>query len=212
MDITFRLAFDPYIINKNGVRVNQTEAKVNKRAMRFSGSDFNIGLNWRLNQNFFKRKKKETKSADEPPPETESAFPINTLGMPNTRPDFSNPWNITINYTFTYSTSDNLNYYRLISNQKYDSRILQTLNISGDVNITRKWKVGFTTGYDIQNKDFQYTSIDIYRDLHCWEMRFNWIPFGYRKGWNFQINVKASVLKDLKYEMKRDFRDNIYNY
>ena len=212
MDITFRLAFDPYIINKDGYRVNQTEAAVNHRAMRFSGSDLNVGLNWRLNQNFFKKKKKNEKPADESSPETESVFPTNTLGMPNTRPDFSNPWNITINYTFTYSTSDNLNYYRLISNQKYDSRILQTLNISGDVNITRKWKVGFTTGYDIKNKEFSYTSIDIYRDLHCWEMRMNWIPFGYRKGWNFQINVKASVLKDLKYEMKRDFRDNIYNY
>ena len=212
MDITFRIGFDPYIINENGVRVHQTEAKVNKRAMRFSGSDLNIGLNWRLNQDFFKRKKKNEKPADEPQQQTESVFPQNTLGIPNTRPDFSSPWNITINYTFTYTTSDNYNYYRLLSNQKYDSRIVQTLNIIGDINITRKWKVGFTTGYDIQNKDFSYTSIDIYRDLHCWEMRLNWIPFGPRKGWSFQINVKASVLQDLKYKMQRDFRDNIQNY
>ena len=42
-------------------------------------------------------------------------------------------------------------------------------------------------------------------------MRFNWIQIGYRKGWSFTINVKASVLKDLKYNFKRDFRDNIFN-
>jgi hypothetical protein len=96
--------------------------------------------------------------------------------------------------------------------EKYEKDIVQSINFSGDVNITRKWKIGFTTGYDVKNKEFTYTSIDIYRDLHCWEMRFNWIPLGYRKGWNFQINVKASVLQDLKYKMQRDFRDNFDNY
>ena len=211
LDITFALNFDPYIINNEGFRVNQTEAKVNKRALRFSRSDLRIGLNWRLNQDFFKNKKKTTQNADESPPqpETEPVFPVNNLGIPNTRPDFRNPWNITISYIFAITTSDNFDYYTQLMNNKYDNSIIQTLNISGDVNITRKWKLGFTTGYDIQNKDFSYTSIDIYRDLHCWEMKFQWIPFGWRKGWNFQINVKASVLKDLKYEMKRDFIDNL---
>jgi hypothetical protein len=70
--------------------------------------------------------------------------------------------------------------------------------------------VGFTTGYDFKAKDFSYTSFDIYRDLHCWEMSFKWIPFGYRRGWSFTINVKASVLKDLKLPLKQDFRDNIF--
>ena len=58
LDINFRLTFDPYIIGSNGNRINKTEAKVNKRAMRFSESGLNIGLNWRLNQDFFKGKKK----------------------------------------------------------------------------------------------------------------------------------------------------------
>jgi lipopolysaccharide assembly outer membrane protein LptD (OstA) len=208
LDVTFRLSFDPYIINNEGSRVNKTEAKVNKRAMRFTGSDLNIGINWRLNQDFFKKKKNEENRTDKAPQQQESIFPENTLGMPNKRPGFSNPWNITINYTFAYTTSENYGYYIFRTEKQYEKNIVQTINFSGDVNITRKWKIGFTTGYDIKNKDFSYTSIDIYRDLHCWEMRFNWIPLGYRKGWSFQINVKASVLQDLKYKMQRDFRDN----
>jgi len=79
----------------------------------------------------------------------------------------------------------------------------------GDFNITKKWKIGFTTGYDFVAKTLSYTSLDIYRDLHCWEMRFNWIPFGYRKGWSFTINIKASVLQDVKIPLKKDFRDNL---
>jgi hypothetical protein len=210
LNVTFRLSFDPYIINDQGVRINQTEAKVNKRAMRFSRSNFDIGLNWRINQDFFKGKRKEDQQVENQPQET--VFLENTLGMPNKRPDFKNPWNININYTFAYVTNDNPQYYMFRNEKKYTGNIVQTINVSGDVNITRKWKIGFTTGYDIQNKSFSYTSVDIYRDLHCWEMRLNWIPLGYRKGWNFQINVKASVLQDLKYKMQRDFRDNPDNY
>jgi hypothetical protein len=53
-----------------------------------------------------------------------------------------------------------------------------------------------------------YTSIDIYRDLHCWEMRFNWVPFGYYKSWNFTINIKASSLHDVKYEKRENYQSN----
>jgi len=208
LDVTFRLSFDPYIINKEGRRVNQTEAKVNNRGMRFSGSGLNIGLNWRIDQDFFKSKKKDENSAKKTQKQVEPIFPENTLGVPNKRLDFKNPWNVTINYTFAYTTSENYAYYINRIPKQYNNNIIQTINVSAEVNITRKWKVDVTTGYDIKNKDFSYTQIGIYRDLHCWEMRFNWIPLGFRKGWNFQINVKASALQDLKFQMRKDFRDN----
>jgi len=212
LDVTFRLSFDPYVISKNGRRVNKTELKVNKRVLRFSGSDLNIGLNLRIDQNFFKGKKSSDDTS--PPPQQQQEETIlheNPWGAPAKRPDFSNPWNITINYTFAYITSDNIYYYMNQAHKKYNSNIIQTINFSAEVNITRKWKVGVTTGYDIKNKAFSYTSIDIYRDLHCWEMRLNWIPLGFRRGWNFQINVKASALQDLKLKMRKDFRDNVYD-
>ena len=72
----------------------------------------------------------------------------------------------------------------------------------------KNWKIAFTTGFDFETKKMSYTSIDIYRDLHCWEMRFNWVPFGYYKSWNFTINVKAGMLQDLKYNMRNSYQDN----
>jgi lipopolysaccharide assembly outer membrane protein LptD (OstA) len=206
LDVNFRLAFDPYILNEKGVKVNQTEAKVNKRAMRFDGSNLNIGVNWRLNRDFFKGKKQHNNAVDPTEPD------LNSSGIPNTRPDFSNPWNITINYSFIYNTFNNFDYYRSDDvERKFKNDITQIISIMADVSITRKWKIDFRTGYDIQRKEISYTEINIYRDLHCWEMRFGWVPFGPRKGWKFQINVKAPVLQDLKYKMERDFRDNVYN-
>ncbi len=209
-DITFRFLLDPYILNENGRRVNQTELKVNERALRLSNSDLNIGLNLRINKDLFSNKKKKTQ---EIPNTNDPNSTTNTLTNPlNTnyqRPDFSNPWNFVINYTFALSTYDNILFYTNADPKAYESTIIQTLNITGDFNVTKKWKIGFTTGYDFQSKQFSYTSFDVYRDLHCWEMRFHWIPFGYRKGWNFTINVKAPALKDLKLDMKQDFRDNL---
>ena len=214
--VTFSLSFDPYCYGENGKRINVTELKRNKRLYRFASSDVSVGLNLTINRELFKGKTKD-KPAAEVPDANNELFTENSLGMPTRRPDFSNPWSITINYTFAYSTRDNpyyyVNpiYYTVLpdnADKKFTHSIIQTLNVSGDVNITKKWKIGFTTGYDFTQKDLSYTSLDIYRDLHCWEMRFNWIPFGTRKGWSFTINVKASVLQDLKYNMKRDFRDN----
>ncbi len=201
--ITFSIGFDPYCYNENGVRINQFEWKKNKRLLRFSNSNISIGVNWTLSQNTFSNSKKKKKQ-----PEQNSILPENALGMPNKRPDFSNPWSITLNYSFNYSVNDNFYYYLGTSHEKYKNNIIQTLNIMGDFNITKKWKIGFTTGYDFVAKQLSYTSLDIYRDLHCWEMRFNWIPFGLRRGWSFTINVKASVLQDLKYNKKHDFREN----
>jgi len=214
--ITFNISFDPYCYDDRGVRINQTEWKANHRLMRFSSSDMNVGLNWTINQDYFKgRKEKHQKEAP-----TEPLFTENTLGMASHRPDFNNPWSITLNYSFAYTVRDNayfyMNpmYYSLYglseenAEKSHKGNIIQTLNISGEISITKKWKVGFTTGYDFTHKDLSFTSLDIYRDLHCWEMRFNWIPFGNRRGWSFTINVKASVLQDLKWNKKSDFRNN----
>ena len=216
--ITFSIGFDPYCYNENGIRINRTELRENKRLLRFSSTDINIGLNWTLNQEFFKGKKdKKDKKA---PEQQQELFQENALGMPNRRPDFSTPWSLTINYTFAYTSRDNPYFYMSLNNLAYynvskdeaakshTGRIVQTINLSGEINITKKWKVGFTTGYDFTNHAMSYTSIDIYRDLHCWEMRFNCIPFGARRGWSFTLNVKASVLQDLKFPLKHDFREN----
>jgi hypothetical protein len=56
-------------------------------------------------------------------------------------------------------------------------------------------------------KQVSLTTLDFYRDLHCWEFRFNWMPFGERRYFNFGINAKSSVLQDLKLNRRRDWFD-----
>ncbi len=207
LSLTFNIEFDPYSRDSLGNRTRHTEWEVNRKLLRFSSTGVTIGLNWRLDKNTFSGKKKE-ESSPETNRQNRGMFTENTLGMPNTRPDFDNPWSLTLNYTFHYNMGENMQFYNLVNQKKYTTNIVHSINIMGDVSITKKWKLGFSTNYDLVAKELGYTSFDIYRDLHCWEMRFNWIPFGDRKGFSFTINVKASVLQDAKLNLKQDFRDN----
>lgn len=107
--------------------------------------------------------------------------------------DFDVPWNISISYNFTYSRPSP---YR-------SPTISQIVNFSGDLSLTPKWKLTFQSGYDIKNKEVTSTSFSVTRDLHCWEMTFNCMPFGQHQSYNFEIHVRSSLLRDLKLT-KRD--------
>ena len=112
------------------------------------------------------------------------------------------PWDLRLNYNLTYNKGYN-------SAEFADT--IQSLNFSGNIKISNKWKLGFRSGYDFDSKDLTYTSIDIYRDLHCWELMFNYIPFGFQRSYTLTIQVKAPSLRDLKYERKRDWFSPDYN-
>ncbi len=114
--------------------------------------------------------------------------------------DFDIPWNISANYKYVYSKSG------LESSKK----ITQTLSLSGNISLTKKWKISLRTNYDLVENELSSTSINIHRDLHCWEATFTWIPVGFMQSYNFQINVKGSTLRDfLKYNKRKSWQDNL---
>ena len=83
------------------------------------------------------------------------------------------------------------------------SYITQSIGLRGDFSITKNWKVSYMTNYDFMNKEFSFTSINIVRDLHCWQMSFNWIPVGFMRSYNLNISVKSSILQDLKLQRRK---------
>ena len=111
-------------------------------------------------------------------------------------------WNFNANYSINYNKG-----YR--SSEFSDTT--QSLNFSGDIKITDKWKFNFQSGYDFDTKKLTYSSINVYRDLHCWEMILNLIPIGYHRSYTFTIRVKAAILQDLKLERKRDWINTDFN-
>lgn len=118
------------------------------------------------------------------------------MNDPNSYVDFDIPWRLNVNFNMAYS-----------KNGFQKSTVTRTLNFNGDVSITKTWKVSVTSGYDFEAKNLSYTTLDIYKDLHCWEMRFSWIPFGQFQSFSFDIKVKAAILQDLKLSRRRSWFD-----
>jgi hypothetical protein len=102
-------------------------------------------------------------------------------------PDFSIPWNLSATFTFNQS-QDN-------PDQKFRSA---NLGLNGGFNLTENWRFTASASYDVVSRQFAAPSINIYRDLHCWEMNFSWQPLGILAGYRLEIRVKAPQLQDIK--------------
>jgi len=111
--------------------------------------------------------------------------------------DFSMPWNFRIRYAYNYR-------YTATTDEKTAT---QSLQFGGDFKVTDKWRLGYSASYDIEVKAFVIPSLNIYRDLNCWEMRIDWIPFGPRTSYGFYINIKSNALKELKISKKNTYYD-----
>ena len=101
--------------------------------------------------------------------------------------DFSIPWNITFNYTFSESRPNPSFYSRTSS-----------LSSQLSFNLTEKWQISTSASYDFVSKKHYIPYVSVTRDLHCWSMSFEWNPMGIREGYRFELKVKAPQLQDLK--------------
>ncbi|MDR2835233.1 MAG: LPS-assembly protein LptD [Bacteroidales bacterium] len=188
-DISFRTTLDPYGFQFNDYgspeRINKwsyNTSTSNHKILRLTSMYITVGFS--LNP---KSKKNNSNTAQ---------HYQEMYGQPIIYADWSIPWDVQINYSFNYNKPYN------------DVTITQSLNISGSVSITEKWKATVSTGYDFVRKEITYTTIDITRDLHCWEASLNMRPFGAYKSYMFQINVKAAMLQDLRLKKQKTWYDN----
>ncbi len=200
LNVNFRGSMDPYAQDSLGRRINKAEFSQSGKLVRLTNFGFSTGMRFQGGSG-----KKESTGEEQ---QAEEQVPLTAMETPENPydrfqqdyygeyVDFSIPWSINLNYDFNYTR-------RLGS-----STVIQTVRMNGDFSLTPKWKIGFSTGYDIKNLKVTTSNMSIYRDLHCWEMRLTAVPFGRYKSFNFQINVKSSILRDLKYEKRIPWQDN----
>ena len=195
INISSSASFDPYAFDYDlGRRLPQTMEDKGFGLARFSNATLSLGSN-------FHSKPKGGK--DNPTNSEEYGRIMRNAGY-NDYVDFNIPWS----FNFSYSLSANQN-YSLFS--KRDTIVLnQTMMFQGELQVTARWKMNVSSGYNFTARQLTSTSIDVYRDLHCWAMHLQTIPFGPRKSFTFTINVKSAILQDLKLIRRRDYRDSPY--
>ncbi|RYD58684.1 MAG: LPS-assembly protein LptD [Sphingobacteriales bacterium] len=188
--------FSPYVFDTSrGSRIDRTMLDAGKGLARFTNGNIGVDASFRSITEEAKKKRERAPNADE-------FNRLMQLGRYDDYADFDVPWNVSLRYLMNVNRRFNTNSRR--DTTEYDSNI----SITGDVNLTSRWKFLLTTGYNFTSKDLNLTQITLIRDLHCWEMRLQAVPFGNRKFYFFTLNVKAQVLQDLKLVRRRDFRDS----
>ena len=184
--------FTPYYDGPNG-RVKDLEINRDGKLGHFSSASGNMSFNF-------------NKAAAKKPP-TGRLMPLYDpyLGWyyhDNPYANFDVPWNIAFNYAITY------NYVDVPTAKAYfythKNLYTQTISMNGSIVLTERWKITYNTGYDFVSKNYTLTKLTFARDLHCWQMSFDWTPFGAYKSYFFNIRVKASTLQDLKFEKRKD--------
>jgi len=194
-DLVFGSTFDPYYTTILTNTLSNTEYSYrtsrflineNGRVMDFKSGNIAINASFSSNSVQSKARKPDLTNGAE-----RGATPTSTAQAQERL-----PWNLNIYY--------NVNYTKVLEKVKD----IQTLNFSGDIGITKFWKIGVTSGYDFTNRNLSYTSINVYRDLKCWEARIDWVPFGFRKSYSLTINLKTSMLSDVKIPRQRQWYDN----
>ncbi|WP_242689042.1 putative LPS assembly protein LptD [Pedobacter sp. SYSU D00535] len=185
LGINFYGVLDPYVLDSVGRRVN-TYTFREGRLPRLTSLGFSTGFS--LNSSMLQRRQEALANQQNNPNLSQQQQQDLQMIMrnPNAFVDFSVPWNLSASYSFNYSKND------------LSSYITNTLNFNGDLSVTPKWKVAFNSGYDFSRNEFSTTQFSIFRDLHCWDMSFTWVPFGLYKSYSFDIRVRASILQDLK--------------
>ncbi len=204
--INLSATLDPYRVSPEGVRYDKIFLPG-----RVTSTSWSYGYTFRPSSN---RAGSAINDITTAPPEYRNPFydPEGTMDpmlrrqyMASTYYDFNIPWNFGFNYVISYGVI-----YTNNGTTGYEPNVTQSVGFNGSVTLTDKWGVTFSSGYDIKNRELTTSSISISRDLHCWQMSMQIIPFGFYRSWSFNIGVKSSALADLKYDKSQSMYDNMY--
>ncbi|WP_247235961.1 putative LPS assembly protein LptD [Telluribacter sp. SYSU D00476] len=215
LNLNFNMNFDPYayvpdtrtgstFINSPGIKINEFAITRGQGLARLQNLNLAVGTS-------FSPKKGNNRTQPTPtgvnnintPPNSPTATEEQLEFIernPDLYVDFNIPWNVTLNYNFGLSR---------IGLQ--DPSLIQTVNVTGDLSLTPKWKLSVQSGFDFVAFKPSITTLTLYRDLHCWDMSFNWTPFAGSQfrvsNYNFTLKAKSSILQDLKLTRRRSFYD-----
>ena len=206
VSISAGMTLDPYAVNGQGQRYNRynVTAVPGFRLVRLTNANVSLGFSL---QGEGKGKGNDgslaggggggVKVTGESPAYTRVFYhPVTGEYIPGGWVYYLNPevpWSLSFNYSYNYSKSYQYSNDQLIVRNNHT----QTLNVTGQVRITKALNLNLTSGFDITRLRLTTTQISATYDLHCFQISFSWVPIGQWKQWSFRINAKAAALADL---------------
>ena len=208
LNLNLSATFDPYSINNNGFRINKLNIADGGGLLRMTSA--NLNMNFSIDSKSFNSNNKSENSENvtgggrtddlfgSSQDLTKSTFDDDDENDGRRKENLTEYIN-KIGWDFRFAHS--LTY---LNNRKQRKIGNNSLMFSGNIILSKKWKIGGSSGYDFKNKGFTYTQLRFERDLDSWKMNFSWVPFSIRESWYFFIGIKSGFLSDLKYDKRKE--------
>lgn len=222
--LNLNMSFDPYAytydtgINRV-VKLNSSQLEKYGRILQLKSAS--TSFSYTFNNATFEKKNKKTSAKNEEPdpvdplaPESEQKDPKDTgeSGAASLRKKkekretdrdgyepFKIPWSLSLNYSLNYGYADFNK-----AKSEYNLKLTHNLGISGSIALTKTWNFNFSTNYNIDRNELSQMTLNISKDLHCWQMSASVVPFGPYASYTFNIAVKSSLLKDIKWDQRSE--------
>ena len=208
LNLNIGATFDPYSINANGNRINKLNITNGGGLVRMTSA--NINLSYAIDSKSFDSDSNKDNSENlsgggrnddlfgQSQDLTKSTFDDNEEEEDTSKNNLTEYINkIGWDFRFTHSLT-------YLNNRGQRDIGNNSLMFSGNIMLSKKWKVGGSSGFDFKNKGFTYTQLRFERDLDSWKMNFSWVPFSVRESWYFFIGIKSGFLSDLKYDKRKE--------
>ncbi len=205
INITAGANLDPYKVNKMGYRINEYAWK----GGRFSPGRITNG-NIAISTSFQSKPKDDKKAKEKDDqfgnqnqrpmtPEEQMEQLQYARQNPAEFADFNIAWSLNLSYSFNFTRTFKENY------SGFETKTNSNVSVNGDFNLTPKWKMGMNTYYDFNSSKIQTLTMFISREMHCWQLSINVTPVGPIRTFNFTINPKSGILRDLRINRTRYF-------
>ena len=188
--VNLNASFDPYALNANGTRINTYN--INNGGSLFRITNANLSANYSISSKEI-GKNKESKGGGSKSSGNNVDSSSNMFGesLTNRNQQINTdeekvkkatlyrtemPWDLKVRYSLTYNNS-----------QRQSEITANSMQVSGNIEFSPKWRVGVSSGYDFENNGITYTQLRFERDLDSWRFSFNWVPFGDRATYYFFI-------------------------
>ncbi|TMI93473.1 MAG: hypothetical protein E6H06_11545 [Bacteroidetes bacterium] len=113
--------------------------------------------------------------------------------------DFNVPWTLNLGLSLSF-------YDRMKTDYSGFEKIFSSnLNFGGSFLLSPKWNFMVNGFFDLDTKKLQTFTMNISRDMHCWQMAISITPVGLYRFFSINISPKSSMLQDLKINRTRTF-------
>ena len=187
---------DPYVTDERGQRINTTVWDVRGAPFRFVNADLRLNTSMTVGRVREMIKGKPRETAQEPEPSQTRQQEVKEEDLLSLFENFGINHNIA--FDIRPDTSGKVS-FKVLTN---------SVNAQGNIKLTANWGISVGNfGYDFQRKGLSFPSFGFTRDLHCWNMAFNWQPT--RGTYSFFIAVKPGSLDFLNIPYQRNNADTL---